>query len=274
MIKSRQIQVAALIFLALSGWWVYIAVNGLQGTDRPQAELFGASYGLMALYGGVVGLFVSKKWGGFKSQIGKAVGFFALGLLAQEFGQLTYSYLGMNSEVPYPSIGDIGYFGSVILYTLGVWQLAKAAGVGFSLKDRNKKIIATILPLVLLTASYLYFLRGYEFDFSSVTSSIAVILDFGYPLGQTVYLVIALMTYLLSRSLLGGIMKNVVLFLLFALAVQYLADFMFLYQTHNETWKTAGINDYVYLTSYFIMTIALIRFMLVMKKIKNTHEAE
>lgn len=258
---------AAIIFAFFVGWWVFIAVNGLQ--DGPQAEVFGSCYGVMALFGGVSGLIISQRWGGFRSKIGRAVGLIALGLLAQEFGQLMYSYLGaVSEEVPYPSLGDIGYFGSVLLYIAAGLQLASAAGAKFSLKDRSKKIIAALLPLSILLASYLYFLRGYEFDFSSTTSTLAVILDFGYPLGQATYLAIALTAYFLSKKLLGGVMKPVILFILFALGVQYVSDFMFLYQNYNETWITAGSNDLVYLISYFVMTLALVAFHATAEKLR------
>jgi hypothetical protein len=48
--------------------------------------------------------------------------------------------------------------------------------------------------------------------------------------------------------------------LIFAFVLQYAADFMFLYQHNNDTWKTAGLNELVYLIAYFVMTLSLISF--------------
>jgi len=241
-------------------WWLYINIV-LRSPDHNNInnQIFGATYGVISLFGGLAGLVASKKWGGRKSLVGRALMFFAIGLLAQEFGQITYSYYTYVSKIaiPYPSIGDIGYFGSVLFYIYAAWQLAKAAGIKFSFKDRSKKIIATVLPLILLTASYLFFLRNYQFDFSSLKASLTVFLDFGYPLGQAGYIAIALMTYLLSKNLLGGIMKKKILFVLFALLIQYIADFTFLNAAKTGSPFPAGANDLMYLIAYTVMALAL-----------------
>lgn len=254
--KDKKVALVSLIFLAFFGWFLYIHLTN-QTNDNHYLDWFAGTYGVTAIIGGVYGLFVAKHWGGYKSVIGKAVIFFSLGLLMQEFGQLVYAYYAIVKEVtiPYPSVGDLGYFGSVILYILASWQLARASGIKFSLKDKKKKLVATILPLALLFGCYMYFLRGYEFDSSH---PLTIILDFGYPLGQALYIVIALMTYLFSKKLLGGVMKNKVLLILVALVAQYAADFNFLFQANRETWTTAGYGDFLYMLSYTVMALALI----------------
>ena len=256
--NSKAKVLITLLFLALSSWWVYLIASGYtHGGSKPQ--LFAASYGIMALVGGLVGLAASKKWGGAKSILGKSLLLFSLGLFAQEFGQLTYSYYiyFLKEAVPYPSIGDIGFFGSVILYIWAAILLAKTAGVGVALKSKSRILFALFLPAAMLAISYTVFLRGYQFSFSSLNSTLKVLLDFGYPLGQATYVAIAFLTYLLSKKLLGGVMKKKILILLFALVVQYIADFTFLYQNIHEKWVVGGWNDYLYLVAYFIMAIAL-----------------
>lgn len=256
--KNKLVPVASLIFLALSGWWLSLNVRGLAG-ESDQAELFSAVYGTMALFGGIVGLAVSKKWGGNKSLIGKSILMASLGLLAQEFGQVAYSlytYL-LHTEIPYPSVGDIGYFGSIIFYMFSAIYLIKALKLKTTLTSVKNQFWVIGVPLILLATSYLFFLNGYEFDFNN---PLVIFLDFGYPLGQAIYISLAILAYLLSRNYLGGIMKPVIIFILFALVIQYASDFTFLYQVNRETWKTGGINDYMYLISYFVMTIALLRF--------------
>jgi hypothetical protein len=165
-------------------------------------------------------------------------------------------------SIPYPSVGDIGYFGSVLFYIYAALQLAKAAGAKFSLRSHSKKVVAAILPLALLVASYVVFLRNYQFDFSSMGSTVAVFLDFGYPLGQATYIAIALVTYLVSQKLLGGVMKKKILLLLFALLIQYIADFTFLYAAKNGSPFPGGANDFMYLLAYTIMALALNSFRL------------
>ena len=262
-----------LSFILFTAWWLYITLV-IKSTDHYNNinnQVFAASYGIVSLLGGIAGVLGSRLWGGYKSLLGRSLLFFALGLLAQEFGQIAYSiYLyALHVKIPYPSIGDIGYFSSVFFYIYASYLLLKANGGGISLKNsKAKKAIAVILPAILLTVSYIYFLHGYKFDFSSTKSALTVVLDLGYPLGQATYISIALLTYLLSRKMLGGIMKNKILLILFALVVQYVADFTFLKDAKAGSIFPAGANDYIYLVSYTVMAIALnnFRFRLVSSK--------
>lgn len=265
--QQWQAKVAILLFLVLTSWWIY----GLQNPNFYQTRYFGdfpSIYGLMALWGAIWGVAIAKKWGGFSSIVGKALIMFSLGLFAQVFGQITYAYLSFykNIEVPYPSIGDIGYFGSIPLYIYGVILLAQASAVKIKLQSLMSIIQAVIIPLIMLTIGYFLFLREYQFDWSN---PIKIFLDFGYPLGQAIYISLTIVTYLLSRGILGGLMKNTVLFILFALSIQFFSDYTFLYQSNTGIWQVGGINDYMYLVSYFVMTLALMRFELVYKKLKQ-----
>jgi hypothetical protein len=190
--------------------------------------------------------------------MGRAILAFAIGLLLQTFGQTVFSFYNLVSqvEIPYPSLADLGFFGSIPLYVYGTLMLAKASGVNVSLKTFSSKIQAIVIPLVLLGFSYSLFLRGYEFDWSS---PLRVFLDFGYPLGQAFYVSLALLAYLLTKKTLGGIMKNKVLFILIALVVQYVADYNFLTQAYAGTWQNGGYGDLIYLTAYLFMAIGLIQ---------------
>lgn len=259
--------VATILFSGLLAFWIYLAINNLQG-ETDQAELYSAIYGSMALFGGVTGLFVSKKWGGRKSLIGKSVLFVSLGLLAQEIGQITYSmytYL-FHQEIPYPSLGDIGFFGSVVFYILAAYFLIKATSVSANYSRRRYKLLIPLVPLALLAVSYKIFLNDYEYDFSQ---PIAVFLDFGYPLGQALYIALALLAFLLSRKYLGGLMRPAILAVLFSFVLQYAADFVFLYQVSRDTWVTGGVNELMYLVSYFAMTLSLISFGIIATKLSQ-----
>lgn len=248
-------KVALIFFILLSLWWVYLNFIG-NFPDDSQKQLFAAVYGLMALWGAIWGFLISRQWGGYKSIIGKAIIFFSLGLFAQEFGQLAYSYYiyYLHIEVPYPSLGDIGYFSSILFYIYGVVLLAKASGVRIFSSSLGSKLQAVIIPLIILSASYWMFLRDYSFDWSN---PLKIFLDFGYPLGQSIYISLAVLAFLLSRKILGGLMRNKILFILAALFVQYVADYTFLYQSSRGLWKVGEINDLVYLIAYLVMASAL-----------------
>lgn len=266
--KDVRGQILAVLFIGFTLWWLALQFNLV--VDYFQSQLFGALYGIVALFGALFGFGIAQKWGGVKSILGRAIFMFSLGLLAQEFGQLTYSYYTFFAriEIPYPSLGDVGYFGSIAFYIYGTLLLAKMAGVKVSLQSLRNKIQAVIVSAILLGYSYWVFLRSYKFDLSK---PLTIFLDFGYPLGQAIYVSIAILAVFLSRGVLGGVMKYRILFVFFALLVQYLSDFTFLYQAHLQTAAPGGIVDYMYLCSYLLMSLAILELRLsqVRAKISN-----
>lgn len=261
-------KIAIALFSILSFWWIYVFF--ILKNESIDANLsWAASYQLMALYGAIFGFIVSRSWGGFKSVLGKTIIFFSLGLLFQVFGQTIFSFYNLvfKIEVPYPSLADVGFFFSIPFYAYAAILLGKASGSGISFKSIHKKIQAVAIPLVVLIMSYVIFLKGYEFDWSN---SVQIFLDFGYPLGQAFYVSLALVVFLLSKDFLGGMMKSKVLIVLFALVVQYIADYNFLYQASKGSWINGGYGDYIYLVAYFIMSLALINLGSAFDKIKNS----
>lgn len=253
---DKYVYISFLIFCVLTAWWLLIQL-GITDNDLNR-EIFSATYGVMALWGGLFGLFVSKKWGGVKSTLGKGVLMLSIGLLLQEFGQISYSvyyYLLNVDKVPYPSFGDLGYFGSIFFYISGAWFISSAIGIKYALAKMHNKILAVIIPLFAVLMSYFFFVQGVD---SSSETILVQLLNIGYPIGQSIYVGIAMLGYLLSRKLLGGAMKNPLSLLLLSLMLQYCADFVFLYQTAQETWRVAGINEYMYLTTYFVTTISMV----------------
>lgn len=269
--KEWQAKVAVLLFIFLTLFWITIQLGIFNKTslfDHSVAKFFGAIYGIVALWGAIWGISIAGKWGGMKSVMGKSIIMFSLGLFAQEFGQVTLSIIDYVFRIQgaYPSIGDVGFFGSIPLYIYGTYLLAKASGVRIRLQSFGTKIQAIAIPLVILGLGYLLFLQGYTFD---LKDPIKIFLDFGYPLGQAIYISLALLTYLLSRGILGGVMRNKILFILFALFVQFLSDYTFLYQSSKGTWTVGGLNDYMYLIAYFLMTLGIFQLSTTINKLRE-----
>ncbi len=255
------------IFILLTIWWFSIFGRGL--IDHPENTYFTLSYPFLSLIGGIAGLYYAEKWGGLKSFLGKSICMFSFGLLAQFYGQAMYAYFIYikGIEVPYPSFGDVGYFGSVIFYFIAIIYLAKVSGLKFSFKSTSGKLQAFFIPVLLLAATYSFFLRNYQFEWDN---KLKIFLDFGYPLGQAGYVSIAILALFMARNILGGIMKSPIWFLIFALVVQYLSDFVFLYQSNYGSWYVGGVNDFLYCFSYFLMTVALINIGNTFKKIQES----
>lgn len=256
-VRSKLTYFILVFYGFLSLWWVKMFVSGVLETQ--ENYLYGFLYAFIALIGGVNGLLISKKWGGLKSYVGRGLIFFSLGLLGEWFGQTVWTYYNVveKIQVPYPSIADIGYFSIIPFYAFGMLSFAKAAGAKFSLRTIKGKIVVVVIPAFMVFISYFLFLKNLPLDF---VSPLRTFLDFGYPLGEAITISVALATYGLSRDILGGKMKDRILFLIFALIAQYITDYTFLYQAGAGTYYNAGTVDLMYVTSFTIMSIGLIAF--------------
>ncbi len=268
-IHSRSTVIALLLFLGLLGWWLALHFPIRATSDALQ--FWAASYQIIAIYGAIFGLTISARWGGFKSVLGRTIIAFSFGLLFQSLGQSIYSYYiyYLNQPVPYPSVGDVGFFGSIIFYLYGAWMLTYIAGVRVALRNNWNQILAVFIPPLLLIFSYGIFLDGYIFDWSQ---PIKIFFDFGYPLGQTLNISITILAFILSRQILGGIMRGPILIFIFALVAQYLSDFTFLYQASHGIWYAGGLNDLMYAISYLIMAISLIYIGYIFKQIASSQQ--
>lgn len=266
MLKNKLQIILTIVYLVFVGWWIsFQSVVSQQGVS---VQRFGATYGVVALIGGLIGLTASRKWGGYKTVLGRALLVYALGLLAQEAGQIIYTcYIyGAKIQIPYPSWGDAAYFGSVLLYIYATILLCKAVGVRFSLQRKTYKLVAFIVFAAILSTSYFVFLHHHQYDWHK---PLTVFLDLGYPLGQAIYISLAVTAYLLSRRMLGGIMRTGILIIILALVVQYISDFTFLYQSSRGTWQAGHWNDLSYLTAYFILATAMVNFRLIYGKLRQ-----
>jgi len=264
-IRDKKLTVFTVFFLiVLSIWWASIFIRGLK--EGIENDLFTVIYPLVSIWGGIAGLLISRKWGGWKSILGKAFGAFSLGLLGQAFGQICYSYYiyVLKIEVPYPSVGDFGYFATGIFYAIGSIQLMKATGVKFSIGSYSGRALAIIIPLLWALGSYYFFLKGYMFDWSN---PLVIVLDLVSPIIDGIYLSLAILTFLLSRKFLGGLMRLPILLLLLSVIAEAVSDFTFLYQESREIWYVGGVNDYMYLVTYVLMTFTLLQLGRSFKKI-------
>lgn len=256
MLKDRRILLLSVLFGLLSFLWSLETISG--PSDKSNLLVFTNLYGLVALFGGIFGLLVSRKWGGLRSYIGRAVVCFSLGLLLQEFGQIAYMYyiFVLHVSVPYPSWGDLGFFGSIPAYILGSLYLFKILGIKshYSISASNKLVIS-VFCLVLLSFTYIVLMRGYVYDSSNF---LRLALDIGYPLGQSFYIFLASSAYFISSRYLGGLMRANVIVIISALLMQYFSDFVFLYTARSGVWVPGGINDFMYMVSYYLMAISLV----------------
>lgn len=257
LLKSKLAYILLVFYLLIFIWWVKIFISGVKVSD--ENYLFGLVYAFIALIGGINGLLISRRWGGYKSLMGRGILLLSFGLLSYWFGQVIWSYynLVLKVEVPYPSIADIGYFSAILFYIVGMYEFAKVSGAKLTLSKLKGKFIVFIIPVSMLAISYFLFLQHIVPDFSN---PIKTFLDFGSPVGYAIVISMALTAYFLTKGVLGGKMKNRILFIIFALIVQNITDNTFLYQAGAGIYYNAGINDLMFATAFTIMSLGLILF--------------
>lgn len=242
--------ILTLLFISFSLIWLIIS------KDYPY--YIGNIYAFMAL----IGIAFSMDLAFFSSYknkfIGKSLLFFGLGLLGQLFGQIFYAYyiLVKNIQIPYPSFGDIGYVSTIPLYIAGLFFLSRSLGINISKHPYYKVISAIILPMIMLSVTYIHLLSDYNFHWGNLGR---ILLDLFYPLGQAFYIFISMTILSFSRGVFGD-MKNKIRFIIIALFTQYMADYIFIYQAYKGSWVNGGFNDYIYYLSYFFMTLAIMQF--------------
>lgn len=264
-LRDGSFRISSALCIVLLLWWVALQ---LLNASPFQILIWADLYHVTALFGAIAGLLIARKWGGFKSTMGRATSMFSIGLLCQWFAQVAGIYLvWQTGTVPYPSLSDIGAFGALIFYAIGVIFLAQASGAHVSLRSYKGKFIAVIIPLLFLGASFTIFLRSYEYDWSQ---PLITFLDIGYPLGEAFYVSMAILAYFLSRKILGGIMRIPILFFIAALISEYIADFLFLYDSHADTYVVGGFNDLLFMVSYSLMAISIIQLGVVYKWVNES----
>lgn len=243
------------LFATLFIWWAWL--HYFINASSTSLNLWADIYQLIALFGAIFGLIISGRWGGTKTFIGRAIIAFSIGLLFQCFGQSAYIYYirYLSIDIPYPSVGDIGFFLSILLFIYGVLLLVKVSHTKLSLRLFSSNIHTIIIPLVILAVSYFIFLQDYSLNWSNL---IKIFSDFGFPLLDIIPVSIALLAFSLSQQKLGGALKLPLIFFILALFSLYLSDFVFIYEANHGTYYGGGINDLMYAVSYLLMTISLI----------------
>jgi hypothetical protein len=256
--KSGWAKIAIGYFLLLCLWWLKIKLTG--GEVGTENYFFNLSYLFFNLLGGIGGLIIAhRKWGGFKSSIGRGLSFLSLGLLGQGFGLVIWTIYNLvfRVEIPYPSLADIGYFSLIPFYAIAMIDWSKASGARFGLRSFKGKLQVLIIPLIVLGFCYFMFLKQVGIDFKD---PIKTFLDIGYPAGEAISVSLGLLTLTLSQSLLGGKMRSKLVYIIIALAFQFTTEFTFLYTSGAGIYYNASFVDLMYAGSYFLMTLGLLSF--------------
>lgn len=254
--------VLAGLYAVFIAWFAALYVTQ---TYEGIGNLYTNTYGVIALIGGIYGLFLSHSWGGFKSAIGKAIFFLSSGLITYSAGLVIWLYynLVLGVSVPYPSIADFVFIISWPLWTTGAIFLSFATGANLGLKNLHGKVFLFIIPAVVAAFSYYVLVVVARQGFVSAYDDLfKTFFDLAYPGGDILILTIVALVFGLSYKYLGGRYKTAIYVILGAFVVNYIADFMFTYTTTLETYYNGSLSDALYVTALTLLSIGIASFTL------------
>lgn len=235
-------------------YWLGIQLSGI--TNLPVNLYYSVAITIVAFAGGITGVFLSKKWGGRKSAVGKAILLMSLGTTIWSIGSFIWSFynLALHQEVPYPSLADIGYISAIPLWSVGIFYLAKATGAKISLKRINGRILLVVLPIIATISSYyLLFVIARESSFDWEGGILKIFFDLAYPIGDWIILTFAFLIWGLSLKYLGGRYRWSVFIILLGFLTMFFADFSFSYTTTVETYYNGSYPDFLFTLAMFLL---------------------
>ncbi len=242
-------------------WSVLFFTNTTEGFYN---YLYSFLFGLTPLVGGIIALSNAKLWGGLKTAIGKAVFFIGLGIFCWGCGELIWSYYNffLGVAAPYPSLADLGFAPSIFFYGIGAFYLSKVTGAKFGLRSTVAKVSMVVALIVILILSYYVLIivaRGGVLV-PEAESSVKIILDIAYPLGDFLALAVAIIISGLSFRYMGGRYTLDIVAILLGLGVMFVADSVFSYTTTVGTYYNGNFGDLLLTTGTFLLTFGVLGF--------------
>jgi hypothetical protein len=252
-----------IVFCILIVYWILLNYSGF-GTPF-WYDFYSFSFGLISFTGGILGFFISKSWGLFKSSIGRAVFFLSLGLFSWGMGSNIWSYYNffLNNPAPYPSLADLGYMPAYGFWTIGMIYLPHAIGGKFGFLRRYGKLAALFIPILVLSFSYflLVFISKSNILFTPITSLTKLFFDIAYPASDAIILTTALILGT-SFQFFGGKYKLAIYSLLLGFCFQYIADFLFTYAIAAGIYHNGYFGDLIFTIGLSLITFGVFSFYL------------
>lgn len=261
-------KVLSLYLLLLIVFWVILYHSGLK-TDFWN-YFYSFSFSLIPLIGGLAGVVTSKRWGFLGSAIGRAIFYISSGLFSWGVGSMIWSYYNFFLKVsaPYPSFADVGFIVALPLWILGVFNLSKATGAKFALKNLKGRLFLITVPILVLIASYYLLVviaRGGVLT-EAGNDFLKLFFDLAYPSGDVIILTLAVVIFGLSFKYFGGLYKISIYSLLLGFGLMYLADFVFSYTTTVDTFFNGNFGDLLFTLALFSITFGALGFSSVLKE--------
>lgn len=253
-------KISLIYFCYLFFYWIILQITGSKTNFWNLFYSF--SIALMPFIGGFTGFFIAKSWGLFKSSIGKSVFFLSAGLVSWGSGNMIWAYYNffLNDEVPYPSLAEIGFLPSYLLWATGMVHLPHAIGGESNFRKKYGKLLL-LIPFFILAFSYylVTFITKSSLVFAPFTSYAKLFFDIAYPAGDAIILTAAFLVGI-SFKFFGGKYRLSIYTLILGFCFLYLGDFLFSYTTTTSTYYNGGLVDKAFATGLFFLTFGTLGF--------------
>ncbi|MBU4246388.1 MAG: hypothetical protein ABIF85_01525 [Nanoarchaeota archaeon] len=198
---------------------------------------------LIIAFAAAIGIKQAKAFS-FGSALGKSLLFISIGLLFWGFGALTWLYynIAMKLEVPYPSIADALFVGTVLSASWGLFWLLKSIKNSF---DAGTIIKLAVIPVAVFAVTYILFIQS---KLVENVSGIEKALNVFYPVGDAVFLSFTIVLLTLIR---GGKMFKPISIICAGFIIQSMADFSFSWTTSAGTYYTGNWVDILFSLAFF-----------------------
>lgn len=235
------------LLLLISVTVVIVAGMLLTPSDESYATvryvLNGVGLTLIPFIGAWIGL-EAVKFFTFKSAFGKALFFISLGVITYGLGTIVFFYYNMflQTEIPYPCLGDIGFAATIILANYGMFLLLKGIKMKFDAMTVAKLLI---LPIIIFAIVFPVFIYERAVEDAPLFTKF---MNIYYVLGDVVFLSFALLILSISY---GSILFRSVGVLSAGFILEALADFSFSYTASAGTYYTSSWVDVLYCLAFF-----------------------
>jgi hypothetical protein len=248
-----------LFVLSIVYWLYFFFVSGYK--QHPLGIFTQIPLIIIPITGGIVGLIRSRRWGGWKSAMGRALLSLSTGMViwGAALGMWTY-FIATGIAIPYPSSADYVFIWSPILWVYGLIQLSKVVGTPFGFRTTKERLIGVgATALVSLLAYYVLVVIAHGNTLGTPDETTTqLFFDYAYTLETLVTVVIVGTIFALSRKYLGGRYKKPVLFLFIGFFIHFLAIFFFVRTTGDGSYFNGNIADVFFTLAVYMESLGII----------------
>lgn len=266
--RINKIQKFLVLFLILNlFYWIFLILLGTK--DSYWGYLYSFLITIPSMLCGI-GIFRSKFWGLFKTNIGKAIFFISAGSLSWGIGNIIWTYYNfiVHESLPYPSLADLGFGSAYSFWIAGIIFLAKATGTKFEIKQKPGKLFLLIIPLIIVSISYYFLLFGVNRSYRLETF-LKTFLDLYYPSMDVIIITLATIIFGLSVNFFRGRYRLSIYAILFGFGFLYLADSTFSYTTAQNIYFNGNLADFLFTIAFSLLAWGTLSFYLTPKRALN-----